>query len=392
MGKGQEPLKGLRCRAAIERRSGELDSSSQGRYGVSSVESGSSVEQHNIASRTRDTSEHGANDIGRLLRVCDLEVRKATRGKPELLRTYCEPTYSASAPLRHQSRAYEGDFIESVLAVYGQGMRTTQSAQGFGQGDNPTLVKYADQLVARTGWVRQWSQEIEDCADTDLTARADGMAHGSVKRRSKQKTEPDLAQAILYVRWGQFDSSAKSLQYISTAYCARHRTVAVLSHTETCGGGDQGCSSRNVKSVASIPSCPTGVEHRANGLHRCGECTHHSGCTGNLSYGLSFDVECSQKRADLGRSYLTIHDLSHDCRHFIVNEVAACGHTGDSLLHRHGILFQDRISLGEFPLAPETGDDGLSFLFVREFTHSDPIPRFSLSLDPADHWGETLFA
>jgi len=31
-----------------------------------------------------------------------------------------------------------------------------------------------DQLVARTGWVRQWSQEIEDCADTDLTARADG--------------------------------------------------------------------------------------------------------------------------------------------------------------------------------------------------------------------------
>jgi len=64
MGKGKEPLKGPRCRAAVERRSGEFDSSSQGRYGVSSVESGSSVEQHNIASRTRDTSEHGANDIG----------------------------------------------------------------------------------------------------------------------------------------------------------------------------------------------------------------------------------------------------------------------------------------------------------------------------------------
>src|SRR5262249_2497430 len=112
------------------------------------------------------------------------------------------------------------------------------------------------------------------------------MSHGSVKRRSKQKTEPDLAQAMLYVRWGQFDSSAKSLQYISTAHCARHRTVVVLGDTEARCGSNKSCSGGDVESTVFIPTSTTGIEHRANCLHTGGQCTHHSGCLGNLSYGL----------------------------------------------------------------------------------------------------------
>jgi hypothetical protein len=64
----------------------------------------------------------------------------------------------------------------------------------------------------------------------------------------------------------------------------------------------------------------------------------------------------------------------------------------DSLLHGHGILFQDRISLSEFPFTPETGDYGLGFLCVRKFSHPYPIPYLSLSLDPTDYWREPLFA
>src|SRR5262249_39326960 len=115
-----------RRRTAVERRSSEFNSSGQGRHGISSVESGSSVKQHNIASRTSYASEHGANDISRLLCTLYLEVSQTTGAKAELLWADGERMYLARTPLSHQSRAREGDLIESVLTVDSQSMRTPQ--------------------------------------------------------------------------------------------------------------------------------------------------------------------------------------------------------------------------------------------------------------------------
>ena len=81
-----------------------------------------------------------------------------------------------------------------------QSVDTAQPPQGLGQRNDPAFVEHADQLVTGAGRVGQRPEQVEDRADADLAARADRVAHGTVKRRGEEKAEPHLTQAVLDLR------------------------------------------------------------------------------------------------------------------------------------------------------------------------------------------------
>src|SRR5690606_18049204 len=86
----------------------------------------------------------------------------------------------------------QADFIQPVFRMHHHHMLTAQPSQHFGHRPTELTIENADDLAFDVGRIGHGAEHIEDSAQAQLAARANGKAHGTVMGRCKHKTYADF--------------------------------------------------------------------------------------------------------------------------------------------------------------------------------------------------------
>ena len=91
-----------------------------------------------------------------------------------------------------------GQFVQLTRTVHNEGSAAAQLLQHAGKHLGQRRVVDTQQLRFCACRVGQRSQDIKDGADTQFAARADGVAHGGMEIRRKEKADADFVNRLRY--------------------------------------------------------------------------------------------------------------------------------------------------------------------------------------------------
>jgi hypothetical protein len=105
---------------------------------------------------------------------------------------------------------------------------------------------------------------------------------------------------------------SQRLEHIGAAAAARHGAIAVLGHSNTAAGDDDGRGSRDVEGVRGVAARAAGVEHLTHRRRQRNSArAHRPRESHHLGRALPFERESHQQAGDVRRLRLPIHDRAH---------------------------------------------------------------------------------
>ncbi|OQA39024.1 MAG: hypothetical protein BWY52_03173 [Chloroflexi bacterium ADurb.Bin325] len=204
--------------------------------------------------------------------------------------------------------------VNVAVAADDDGRDRSQLAEHVGQVLGQVGGEDAHQLAARACRVGQRAEDIEDGAHVQVAARADGVLHGRVQLRGKQKADADLVHAAPDLLRRQVEVDAQLGQHVGAAAATGAGAVAVLGDAHARARRHEGDRRADVERARPIAAGAAGIEQvavKARG-HPDGVGAHGAGAAQNLGLGLALHAQAHQVGADLRFGGLPAHDLAHD--------------------------------------------------------------------------------
>ncbi len=208
----------------------------------------------------------------------------------------------------------EGQLVLAVVAVDHQGAGRAQLGQGAGEQVAELRRVDAQQLVADTGGVGQWPQQVEHRAHAQRLAHGHGVAHGRVMTRGEEEGQAHLVQQTAEGARVQIQVHPQGLQDVGRAAGRAGRTVAMLGHRHAGGGGDQGGAGGDVEGAAAVAAGAAGVDGLAGpgGDHRHHPGPHGAGEAAQLGRGGALQAQGGQHGAQTRGIEPAVHDVVHE--------------------------------------------------------------------------------
>ena len=174
------------------------------------------------------------------------------------------------------------------------------------------------------GWIRQRSEDVEDCADAEFLADGTDVLHRSVVLLGEHKADADLLELFDDLSGGLVEVDAECFEAVGGTALRGGGAVAMLGDLDAGRGDDHGRRRRDVDAVRVIAARADDVEH----VHRMFDLervvAHGHGRARDLIDGLGLRA-LRRERGEVGGILylrrLAVHDLVHDGAGLIIGEV-----------------------------------------------------------------------
>src|SRR5437867_3074524 len=154
--------------------------------------------------------------------------------------------------------------------------------------------------------------------------RKHDIAHGSVKERSVEETNPRLVDTAPHSFGRKIYADTESFYHVGAPAQARHTAIPVFGHSHSCACHHEGCRRGNVEGPGCIPPCAACVyQHLSFGTRKRGAdmraWAHGGNATADdtskayqLLNSLPLHPQSREKGGDLRIRGLTAHQCFHD--------------------------------------------------------------------------------
>ena len=163
------------------------------------------------------------------------------------------------------------------------------------------LVGNSHELVGGTAWVAERPDQVEDCAERQLTSHGREPDQARVERGGKQKGDSQLGQATARLERIEMRRDAQDAEHVGAAGGPGRRSVAVLDNRHAAGRHDNRRRRRDVNSGRAVTPCPASI-NQGIAFHPAFPGYHAFTDRGDgpleLNGGLALD---SQSRQECGR-------------------------------------------------------------------------------------------
>ena len=165
------------------------------------------------------------------------------------------------------------------------------------------------------------AQDVENGADADFPARANGVLHRPVQFGRKEEADADLRYTGGHPVGRQLQIHAQGLQNIGRAAARRYRPVAVFGHPDARGSHHETGAGGHVETARAVAARAHDVHQHTvfcvhAGVHEGGPLPHGPGGPHNFVNGFALHAERREEGADLGGAGVAAHDLAKDGAHF----------------------------------------------------------------------------
>ena len=167
--------------------------------------------------------------------------------------------YCASTHFRHQGFPCWGNFVKATGTVDHVGAANAEFNKCGCHQVQKFRRKNAKNVEFRGCGIGERSEQVKDRAFANLLASRDGMTCGGMGRGSEKKSDSQLANGLTGMFQGEVDTHTERFEHICRAAARTYRPVAVLRHTSTSRGSDEGGGSGNVECSGAVATGAAGV-------------------------------------------------------------------------------------------------------------------------------------
>ena len=208
--------------------------------------------------------------------------------------------------------------------MHDKGPLRSQRAEHLGHHLCKLFAINPDNLSGRLRRIAQRTQEVENGTDSDFTPGKHDIAHGSVKERSVEETNPRLVDTAPHSFGRKIYADTESFYHVGAPAQARHTAIPVFGHSHSCACHHEGCRRGNVEGPGCIPPCAACVyQHLSFGTRKRGAdmraWAHGGNATADdtskayqLLNSLPLHPQSREKGGDLRIGGLTAHQCFHD--------------------------------------------------------------------------------
>ncbi len=200
-----------------------------------------------------------------------------------------------SPQFRHLGGSGQADFIQTVMAMHDQDVAAAELPRRLGERRQPGFAVYPKHLMRGRRRVTEGTHEIEERADSQFLARADGMAHGAVVCRGKEKTDAHGLDTSSHLCRREIEAQPQGLEHVGATATPGYRTIPMLGHPRPGRRCHQGGRGRDVEGIAGITTGAAGI-HQMIGVYRYPghEGTQGTGRPYQLLYPLPLHAQAHQ--------------------------------------------------------------------------------------------------
>ena len=191
-----------------------------------------------------------------------------------------------------------------------------------------------------SGWIGQWTQEIEDRANTQLFSHLSYVFHCRVHQRRKAKTDSQAVQAVFHLRDAGPNIHAQRCQHIGGAAFAGDAAVSMFGKWYSGGGDYQCCRGADVERGTATAAGATCVEQLfVPATNRRHAVTHCRGRPGYLFGRFTLGCQRRQEQPDLFCAGHPRHHMADGQCHFFTRQILAGRYTPEQTIERitHGL-------------------------------------------------------
>src|SRR5215207_10736943 len=121
-------------------------------------------------------------------------------------------------------------------------------------------VADADQLVTRSGGISKRAEDVEDRADSHLTAGGPDESHGGMERGRIHEADANRVNTRADLVWSQLDVHTESFEQVRRTALAGHRAVTMLGDSDPGGGDDERRRRGDVERPGAVATSSAGVD------------------------------------------------------------------------------------------------------------------------------------
>ncbi len=190
-----------------------------------------------------------------------------------------------------------------------------------------------EQLLGSVRRVAKWTGEVEEGPHAQLSAWPGNVANRWVVAGGKKKREADFLERPGRDLWSHVYARAEGLENVGRSNLARGRAVAVLGNACPSRRGYESRRGGYVEGAQAVAAGSTGVEQRTLYVQRYRARAHCADGSHQLAAGLALEPQGDEKRADLGRGRLTVHDEPDRAFHDLGRQIITRHQLREYLLH-----------------------------------------------------------